>query len=96
MGQTENYFSWKLKMAKAKAMTTYNKPPVPNIVLELSSDEVKALHDVLGLVGGSMEYSRRKFTDAILNAITGTRPDAFDNGDRFRFIEDAEGRINFN
>ena len=82
-------------MAKAKATTMYSKPPVPSIVLELSSDEVKALHDVLGLVGGSPEYSRRMFTTAILDAIINVRPDAFDNGSGFAFAKDTTGSISF-
>lgn len=54
-------------MAKATLL-----PVVPvkrSVQLELSPEEAQTLADITGKIGGSPEHSRRKYTDAIYQAL---------------------------
>lgn len=52
-------------MAKAEFVST----PKPDVKLTLTHDEAQTLADVMAAVGGSPDRSRRKYTQAILDAL---------------------------
>ena len=60
-------------MAKATMITTpvVPIPPKTEVYLVLSKSEAEALISVLGKVGGSPTNSRRKYTQAVYNALLG-------------------------
>lgn len=64
----------------AKATITYAHPlpifgtPEPTVTLAMSGEEAKALQNILMLVGGDPDTSRRKFVDSIAFALAQSSP----------------------